>query len=51
MSKVSRLPAPNHLLQIRVELKWLEPVIWRRIVVPDTITLKRLHDVIQVAMG
>ena len=51
MSKVSRLPVPNHLLQIRIELKWLEPVIWRRIVVPDTITFKRLHDVIQVVMG
>lgn len=51
MSNVRRLPVPNHLLQIRIELKWLEPTIWRKIVVPDTITFKRLHDVIQVVMG
>lgn len=29
----------------------IEPHIWRRFVVPATITLDRLHDVIQIVMG
>ncbi len=39
------------LLQIYFELKWLEPSIWRRVIVPDTITLKQFHKVIQIGMG
>ena len=29
----------------------IEPVIWRRFTVPTSITLDRLHDVIQIVMG
>lgn len=50
MAKVVRLP-PASLLQLRIELAWLKPAIWRRVVVPDTITLGKLHHVIQAAMG
>lgn len=39
------------LLQLKIELTRTEPVIWRRLVVPASITLARLHDAIQVAMG
>jgi len=38
-----------YLLEIR--LLDIEPKIWRRFVVPASITLDRLHDVIQVVMG
>jgi len=38
-----------YLLKIR--LLDIEPAIWRRFVVPASITLDRLHDVIQVVMG
>ena len=38
-----------YLLEIR--LLDIEPEIWRRFVVPASITLDRLHDVIQVVMG
>ena len=38
-----------YLLKIR--LLDIEPVIWRRFVVPGSITLDRLHDVIQIVMG
>ena len=38
-----------YLLKIR--LIDIEPEIWRRFVVPGTITLDRLHDVIQIVMG
>ncbi|HQT26501.1 MAG TPA: plasmid pRiA4b ORF-3 family protein, partial [Burkholderiales bacterium] len=42
---------PSQMLQIYLELKWLEPAIWRRVIVPDTITLKQLHKTIQITMG
>jgi hypothetical protein len=38
-------------LQLRVELARIKPVIWRRIVVPESITLPKLHQVIQITMG
>lgn len=50
MAKVHQLPATG-LLQLRIELESIEPLIWRHLVVPDTITLTRLHHVIQAAMG
>ncbi|RII74873.1 plasmid pRiA4b ORF-3 family protein [Pseudomonas monteilii] len=39
------------LLVLRIELKNIEPTIWRRVAVPENITLGRLHLVIQIAMG
>ena len=44
------LPAKK-VIQFKVILKYIRPPIWRRIVLPDNITLGQLHDVIQVAMG
>jgi len=44
-------PAAAANLQLRMELKWIEPVIWRRLVIPANITLGRLHRVIQAVMG
>jgi len=38
-----------YLLKIR--LLDVEPEIWRRFVVPASITLDRLHDIIQIVMG
>jgi len=37
--------------QLKVTLKDVRPPIWRRILVPSDMTLARLHDVIQIAMG
>lgn len=39
------------LLQLKIELAHIRPAIWRRVVVPETITLTALHKVIQIAMG
>ena len=36
---------------LKIHLVDIEPVIWRRFVVPASITLDRLHDVIQIVMG
>ncbi len=41
----------DQILQIRISLMDIEPSIWRRVLVPGDMTLARLHDVIQVAMG
>ena len=36
---------------MKIQLLDIEPAIWRRFVVPASITLDRLHDVIQIVMG
>lgn len=36
---------------LKIELLEIEPRIWRRVLVPGTITLAQLHEVIQIAMG
>jgi hypothetical protein len=45
-----RRPA-KRCLQLRIRLLDVRPPIWRRILVPATITLDRLHAVVQAAMG
>jgi hypothetical protein len=37
--------------QLTVTLRDIEPAIWRRLVVPASLTLRELHAVIQTAMG
>lgn len=37
--------------QIKITLEDSNPVIWRRIIVPEEITFKKLHDIIQISMG
>ena len=48
---MTKRPAPKNLLQLRIELRHTNPLVWRTVVVPDTITLVKLHAVIQAAMG
>ena len=38
-------------VQIHVVLKDIEPPIWRRLVVPLTVTLAEFHYILQAAMG
>jgi len=38
-------------LQLRVELVGVEPLVWRRIILTDVLTLLELHVVLQGAMG
>jgi hypothetical protein len=44
-------PTPAPVLQLRIELDDIEPLVWRRVPLPANITLRRLHRVIQAAMG
>jgi hypothetical protein len=39
------------VLQVKVWLVGISPMVWRRILVPPNFTLRELHGVIQVAMG
>ncbi|MEB8291838.1 plasmid pRiA4b ORF-3 family protein [Klebsiella michiganensis] len=41
----------NKFYQLKITLKDVSPPIWRSFVVPASITLDRLHDVIQIVMG
>jgi hypothetical protein len=41
----------NAILQVKVWLVGVSPMVWRRVLVPTTFTLRELHGVIQVAMG
>jgi hypothetical protein len=36
---------------VRIELKDTDPLIWREVEVPTSITLKVLHDIVQAAIG
>src|SRR5262245_48276841 len=39
------------VLQLRIALRGLSPPVWRRVLVPEHLTLGQLHHVIQVVMG
>ena len=40
-----------NIYQIKITLKHIRPLIWRRIQIPADIKLGRLHDILQVSMG
>lgn len=39
------------MVQLKISLDYLQPEIWRRLLVPGDCTMSRLHDVFQAAMG
>ncbi len=43
--------APVSIYQLRIDLLYLEPAIWRRILVPGAIKLPRLHGALLWTMG
>lgn len=42
---------PNLSVQLRIELKGVKPSVWRCVLVPESITLGKLHVVLQTVMG
>ena len=46
-----RRKQPARVLQLHVALRGVEPRVWRRLVVRDTMWLSRLHDALQLAFG
>lgn len=53
VAKKKKLPDPltGSILQLKVRLLEIAPMIWRRVLIPASYTLEELHGVIQVAMG
>ena len=49
--KTTASDSVNEIATVRIELRDTDPLIWREVEVPTSITLKVLHDVIQAVMG
>ena len=45
------MTVPNAICQLKVTLDDSEPAIWRRLLVPENISLYDLHEILQIAMG
>jgi hypothetical protein len=43
--------ANGSILQLKIRLLDVSPMVWRRVLVPAAITLKDLHGVFQVVLG
>jgi hypothetical protein len=46
-----KISSAQDVYQIKVTLLWTKPPIWRRLLVPSSMTLEHLHDALQIAMG
>ncbi len=44
-------PKADQIVQLKVTLAEVEPPVWRRLLVPADMTLAKLHDALQAAMG
>ena len=44
-----RVMGKGDIVQIKITLKDVRPAVWRRVLVPATLTLRRLHATIQGA--
>jgi len=42
---------PTLSWQLKIELLDVVPTVWRRLIVPESITLPKLHQVFQIALG
>jgi hypothetical protein len=42
---------PQEIYQMKVTLRYTKPLTWRRLLVPASLTLEVMHDVLQLAMG
>src|SRR3990172_5938761 len=45
------IPPPANILQLKITLRYIQPPIWRRVLVPDNFLLGDLHYVIYSALG
>ena len=51
MEPVSSAASPGPILQLKVRLLGIRAMVWRRILVPESASLRELHSIVQVAMG
>lgn len=45
------MPTPTSIYQVKVTLNDSKPPIWRRVLIPDSISLHQLHTILQIVMG
>ena len=45
------LEESTRIVQLKVHLLGISPMIWRRVPVPESVSLRELHGVLQVIMG
>jgi hypothetical protein len=50
-TKVVRTKRDTAIYQLKIELQYLKPVVWRRVLVPASIRLPQLHAAILRSMG
>jgi hypothetical protein len=50
-AKIPKTDSFNEIATVRIELRDSDPLIWREVDVPTSITLKVMHDIVQVVMG
>ena len=48
---MASLQESTHIIQLKVRLLGLSPMIWRRVLVPESVSLRELHGILQVGMG
>jgi hypothetical protein len=41
----------SSVLQLRISLRGVSPPVWRRLPIPEQVTIAQLHHVMQLAMG
>jgi hypothetical protein len=51
MVNKSQKKKPGKIYQLKISLQYCTPPIWRRVTVPNDITLPNLHRIIQAVMG
>ena len=51
MESVKSAALPGTILQLKVRRLGISPMIWRRVLVPESVSLRELHGVVQLAMG
>lgn len=49
--KAAPSPPPSAAYALKITLKGIRPPIWRRLLVPDSVSLAGLHAIIQTVMG
>jgi hypothetical protein len=47
---VAPTPDAAEVVQVKIWLLGISPVVWRRLLVPDTCTLRELNGIIQVVL-
>src|SRR5438445_5197810 len=45
------MPPGQVVVQLRISLRDVHPVVWRRLLVPGSVRLSKLHQMFQAAMG